>query len=293
MHWTCLGFVLLVLLCPRASVTWQTTSPYGGGAPGPVAGHDHRLVEPRAQDSSAAAAVATPGDYTYRMFSASVATRTVVTFLVQAPHDAYLLLSDLSCAPPLTSSEPACAAKVYEIVLGGNSGTTSSIRTTRGGADAVLSSTPGVISSSEYRPFWVSWEGGAVSVGQGTKVNRNMFMFTGTTGSAVNYVGVTTGLGASGLWVVFPVTCGNYSCPSGYTAKDGTTGCPGLQGCNQTDCCMGNPTCSSSGYVCTGGAPTSNSTAACASQSCTQAECCGVTCGNFSCFPGYPARDEA
>ncbi|KAI8513766.1 hypothetical protein Bbelb_080900 [Branchiostoma belcheri] len=86
---------------------------------------------------------------------------------------------------------------MYEIVIGGDGNTRSFIR--RDVGDRLVEvSTPGILSGTESRGFWIAWSGdGTVSVGKEGRLTPFM-QWTDPHPLPVNYVGYTTAYGSAG-----------------------------------------------------------------------------------------------
>ncbi|XP_046325976.2 uncharacterized protein LOC124110679 [Haliotis rufescens] len=116
---------------------------------------------------------------------------TSFKFKVQASNDGHVAL---------LTYDGETGQNMYEIVLGGFSNTRSIIRNSRQGTNRV-ETFHSPLSSTEFRDFWISWEGGVISVGTGTTVGAGQFMtWTDPAPYDVNYLAVTTGFGSSGSW---------------------------------------------------------------------------------------------
>ena len=90
---------------------------------------------------------------------------------------------------------------MYEIFLGGWSNTKSVIRKNRQKPDVVEVPTEGIVNAGEYRGFWVRWYDSVITVGREGEAaafmsyeDPNLFQ--------INFVGVCTGWGASGTWLI-------------------------------------------------------------------------------------------
>ena len=58
------------------------------------------------------------------------------------------------------------------------------------------------LSAHEYRPFWISWEGGLIQLGNGTVPQEDQLIeWMDPEPYTVNHMGVSTGWGADGSWV--------------------------------------------------------------------------------------------
>ncbi|KAK6624468.1 hypothetical protein RUM44_011327 [Polyplax serrata] len=137
---------------------------------------------------SSAEEFSTPDELKY-VFYPAVGTRC--NFQIQAPNDAHIALT----------RGPVEEDPMYEVFIGGWRNSKSVIRKNRTKPDVAEVDTPNVLSEGELRGFWVSWDGGRISVGrQGedqpflTHEDPEMF--------PVGFLGFCTGWGASGNWVV-------------------------------------------------------------------------------------------
>lgn len=115
----------------------------------------------------------------------------VFTFKVRAAHDAHLALT-----PSPVEAEP-----IYEIFIGGWDNSKSVIRRNRQKPDVAEVNTPGILNAGEFRSFWIRWYDSVITVGlEGQAAAflsydaQNLF--------PINFVGVCTGWGASGTWLI-------------------------------------------------------------------------------------------
>jgi hypothetical protein len=136
-------------------------------------------------DSVRSAFVHTPKDYGYNYFWLAGLTSHHVIVSVKAAGDAHIAVSEVA----------GDVAVAYEIVIGGWSNTRSAIRDIAMQEPKVQVDTPGMLSASEFRTFWIRWAGGHVEVGQGHDVGNNRFMNWQQTNAVYNItaVGVSTG----------------------------------------------------------------------------------------------------
>ncbi|XP_077993133.1 macrophage mannose receptor 1-like [Glandiceps talaboti] len=136
----------------------------------------------------------TSDQYDYRFVSTPV-QNSRVTFEVKAVSDVHIALS-----PNDTIIDP-----MYEVVIGGWSNTQSAIRRCAMCDLEVSVSTIDILSSTEFRAFWITFVNGKISVG---KDREPAFMeWTDPDPVTVNYVGYTTGYGSSGDFIL----CTDYS----------------------------------------------------------------------------------
>lgn len=118
------------------------------------------------------------------------------TFKVRSASDAHLALTSMP-----QESDP-----MFEIFLGGWSNTKSVIRKNRTKPDVVEVNTPGILSPGEFRGFWVRWYDNVITVGK--EGEAAAFMSWEEPGMApVHYVGICTGWGANGTWLIDEDQC--------------------------------------------------------------------------------------
>lgn len=115
----------------------------------------------------------------------------IVQFRVRAPNDAHLALT----------GEPNETQPIVEVFIGGWQNSKSVIRYNQTKPEVAEADTPSILSPNEYRGFWIRVTGEVVTVGREGEAaaflswhNPQPFM--------VNYVGVCTGWGASGSWII-------------------------------------------------------------------------------------------
>lgn len=127
-------------------------------------------------------------------------------FRVKAPHDAHIALC----------SQAAEVDPMYEIFIGGWGNTKSIIRKNRTKPEVAEVPTPNILSDAESRGFWVRWDNNTVTVGrEGEPAPFLSWADYETIG--IEYVGVCTGWGATGNWVIQPpgAPSGNHRGPRG------------------------------------------------------------------------------
>ncbi|XP_078695320.1 uncharacterized protein LOC144924223 isoform X2 [Branchiostoma floridae x Branchiostoma belcheri] len=157
----------------------------------------------------------TDGQYVYRWNLTAIDSSSLFTFEVQANNDAHVALS----------SQNQDLDDMYEIVIGGWDNTRSAIRRSKQGANRAVSSTPGVLSSTESRGFWISWTvTGSISVGRQGEAHP-FLEWTDPQPLHVAYAGYTTGWGSTGQWrfcpsLILPLTrCENRSTDDQYVFR--------------------------------------------------------------------------
>lgn len=115
----------------------------------------------------------------------------VFTFKVRAGHDAHLALT-----PAPVEAEP-----IYEIFIGGWDNSKSVIRRNRQKPDVVEVPTPGILNAGEFRGFWIRWYDSVITVG--CEGEAAAFMsYDAQNLFPINFVGICTGWGASGTWLL-------------------------------------------------------------------------------------------
>lgn len=134
------------------------------------------------------AEIETADNLQYQFFPVS---GQVFTFKVRAANDAHLALS-----PIAEESDP-----MYEIFLGGWSNSKSVIRKNRQKPDVVEAETPGILDAGEFRSFWIRWYDNVITVGREGEAaafmsHEDADLFP------VQFVGVCTGWGANGNWLL-------------------------------------------------------------------------------------------
>jgi hypothetical protein len=112
-------------------------------------------------------------------------------FRVKANNDAHLALSS-------TNGE---VDPMLEIFLGGWSNAKSVIRKNRSKPDVVEQDTPQILNGSEFRGFWIRWDGNVINVGKEGEA-ASFMIYENPDNFPINFVGVCTGWGASGEWVI-------------------------------------------------------------------------------------------
>lgn len=115
----------------------------------------------------------------------------VFTFKVRAGHDAHLALT-----PAPVEAEP-----IYEVFIGGWSNSKSVIRRNRQKPDVVEVPTPGILDAGEFRGFWIRWYDNVITVGREGEAAAFM-SYDAPDLFPVNFVGICTGWGASGTWML-------------------------------------------------------------------------------------------
>jgi len=156
----------------------------------------------------------TPDKLEYQFYPTNGAF--VFTFKVRAANDAHVAL-----APVAAEAEP-----IYEVFIGGWGNTKSVIRRNRQKPDVVEVETPEVLNAGEYRGFWIRWYDNVITVGREGEAAAFM-SYDAPDLFPVSYVGVCTGWGASGSWLIDDSGPSAPSAPAmGFAAPTGTgNGC--------------------------------------------------------------------
>ena len=112
-------------------------------------------------------------------------------FRVRAANDAHVAL---------TTGAAECDP-MYEVFIGGWGNTKSVIRKNRTKPDVAEAHTPNILNDGEFRGFWIRWQDGTISVGK--EHDYSPFLsWTDNEYVPISYVGVCTGWGATGSWIL-------------------------------------------------------------------------------------------
>lgn len=114
-----------------------------------------------------------------------------VVFRVRAAHDAHLAL---------TSTE-GLSNPMLEVFIGGWSNQKSVIRKNQSKPDVVEEATPDALSGSEFRGFWIRWTDNVITVGREGEAAAFM-SYDNPESFPINFVGICTGWGATGSWII-------------------------------------------------------------------------------------------
>ncbi|KAF5296192.1 hypothetical protein FQA39_LY12646 [Lamprigera yunnana] len=114
-----------------------------------------------------------------------------IRFKVRAPNDAHIALTTSAA-----EHDP-----MYEIFIGGWGNQRSVIRKNRTKPDRAEVPTPNILNPGEFRSFWVRWDNSTISCG--CENNAQPFIsWTDVEHIPIRYIGVCTGWGASGSWII-------------------------------------------------------------------------------------------
>ena len=136
--------------------------------------------------------VSTPNDYTYQYLDdigLHLASSGQMQFWVKTTNDAHISLTN-----------ERDADDTIEIVIGGWGNTKSVIRSFHQQSPAETEVEEAGLDGNDFKPYWITWSNGDISVGTGSVIGQDQFM-TATIQQDIKYVGISTGWGASGVWV--------------------------------------------------------------------------------------------
>lgn len=110
---------------------------------------------------------------------------------MRAANDAHLALV----------AQPTDAEPILEVFLGGWSNTKSVIRKNKQKPEKAEADTPDILNPTEFRGFWVRWSDNVVTVGREGEAAA-ILSYEDDSNVAVTHVGVCTGWGAAGSWII-------------------------------------------------------------------------------------------
>ena len=90
---------------------------------------------------------------------------------------------------------------MLEVFIGGWSNSKSVIRRNQTKPDVVEQATPDILSQNEFRGFWIRWTDNVVTVGREGEAAAFM-SYDNPESFPVRYIGICTGWGATGSWVI-------------------------------------------------------------------------------------------
>ncbi|XP_046430548.1 uncharacterized protein LOC124184630 isoform X3 [Neodiprion fabricii] len=114
-----------------------------------------------------------------------------IQFRVKAGHDAHIALT----------MGPSEGDPMYEVFLGGWNNARSVIRKNRSKPEVAEADTPGILTESDFRGFWIRWYNGNLDVGRENEPNP-FLSYTDPQPFGIGYFGVCTGWGATGEWII-------------------------------------------------------------------------------------------
>lgn len=90
---------------------------------------------------------------------------------------------------------------MLEVFIGGWKNSKSVIRKNRTKPDVVEAATPEILNGDEFRGFWIRWDGNVITVGKEGE-GAPFMTYENTDSFPVNFVGICTGWGATGSWII-------------------------------------------------------------------------------------------
>ena len=89
----------------------------------------------------------------------------------------------------------------YEVVIGGYNNKLSAVRSSVSGPDEKTASTDNILSCTEPRWFWISWNAGELHFGRGNAVEEDVVIsWKEANVGWVEGVGITTAMNNKGVW---------------------------------------------------------------------------------------------
>ena len=131
-------------------------------------------------------------EYNFDQVWLDVSEQSNLIFLVRVCQDANVGL--------FTSFEDSLSS-MYRIILGGWDNTDSAIRSTPvpEAVNLVREATPAILSCESFRPFWISWEGGLIQMGQGLRVGVDTLIQWHDQDAPLKITGASLATGKSGV----------------------------------------------------------------------------------------------
>ncbi|XP_071124072.1 uncharacterized protein 5-like [Mytilus edulis] len=121
-----------------------------------------------------------------------------INFDLKVCRDAFVYLS----ASPVMDKQAA----LYEICIGGNEGKRILLRRNDLTFQDVARNDLGDGSTQcgSFQPFWISWQNGNIKIGKGLSVDSGVVIdWRDPNPFIIHGLGVRTGLGQSGLWIIY------------------------------------------------------------------------------------------
>ncbi|CAC5424725.1 unnamed protein product [Mytilus coruscus] len=134
--------------------------------------------------------------------------KSSIDFELKVCHDAFIYLS--------AYSDMDSTAVLYEIVIGGGSGQKVFLRRKDGFTVAENPLGTGNTQCEQFVPFWISWENSNLKIGKGLIVDEEIVIdWTDPDPFSIAGVGVRTGFGQSGQWVIHVEASGEFCLTGG------------------------------------------------------------------------------
>ncbi|XP_014612835.1 PREDICTED: uncharacterized protein LOC106791603 isoform X2 [Polistes canadensis] len=114
-----------------------------------------------------------------------------VQFRVKAANDAHIALT----------TGPHEGEPMYEVFIGGWGNSKSVIRKNRTKPEVAEAETPEILTSNDFRGFWIRWHEGEITVGKEGEPS-SFLSYHDPEPFGIGYFGVCTGWGASGEWLI-------------------------------------------------------------------------------------------
>ena len=142
--------------------------------------------------------MSTHNQYKYNQFWQDTNGKTSQVFSVKAKSDANFLIA---------ASSEVTREKVYEVTIGKDDNAVTVIRKGNhflgfDGNIKATGQTPGILSETEFRTFWVSWALGDIQVGRGPEVGSNKIISWQDNDEfhSIHALAVATDKGVTGQW---------------------------------------------------------------------------------------------
>ncbi len=126
--------------------------------------------------------------------------RNHIRFAVKAANDAILLFSERQGNTIDYSNDH----DYTQVVIGGAGNSWSRIRVGSMSGSSGTISTPGILSNSAFKSFWISWNENIMKVGYGFEIGEDIFIqrsYPSTTD--INMLSLFNGFGSGGQWEIY------------------------------------------------------------------------------------------
>jgi hypothetical protein len=120
-------------------------------------------------------------------------------FIVHQPFIAFQVLACREARILLTEDPFDLSVYTREVLLGGWGNTKSAIYT-KNNQTGVEKDTTGILDCEDFRQFWIRWESGVLSVGQGQLNGEELMSYEETESRSIVAVSISTGDGSTGEW---------------------------------------------------------------------------------------------